>query len=142
MENRVLVALDINDPQDAAHVAAQGAKLAVVEESELHLLNVVPDSGMALVGSYMSAGQSREIMEQARKGLAGFASERFPDLPAAQLHVLKGTIYDKILRKARDLNARCIVVGASRPELRDYLVGPNAAKVVRHAPQSVFVVRA
>ncbi|MEO0863555.1 MAG: universal stress protein, partial [Pseudomonadota bacterium] len=34
-----------------------------------------------------------------------------------------------------------IFVGAHRPELKDYLIGPNAARVARHAQQSVFVVR-
>jgi nucleotide-binding universal stress UspA family protein len=33
------------------------------------------------------------------------------------------------------------VVGAHRQDLKDYLLGPNAARVVRHADCSVYVVR-
>jgi nucleotide-binding universal stress UspA family protein len=32
-------------------------------------------------------------------------------------------------------------MGSHRPELSDYLLGPNAGKVVRHAKCSVMVVR-
>ena len=34
-----------------------------------------------------------------------------------------------------------IVMASHRPELKDYLIGPNAARVVRHADCSVQVVR-
>ena len=34
-----------------------------------------------------------------------------------------------------------IVMGSHHPELKDYLLGPNAAKVMRHADCSVMVVR-
>ena len=57
------------------------------------------------------------------------------------LHVTQGTIYHEIIKAAQDVAADAIVVGAHRPALRDYLVGPNAARVVRHAPQSVIVIR-
>ena len=38
--------------------------------------------------------------------------------------------------------ATLIVIGAHRPDLKDYLLGPHAARVVRHAECSVLVVRA
>ena len=57
------------------------------------------------------------------------------------LKVTQGTIYHEIIKAAQELSAEVIVVGAHRPALKDYLVGPNAARVVRHAPQTVLVVR-
>ena len=42
------------------------------------------------------------------------------------------------LRKAE---ADLIVVGSHRPAMRDYLLGTNAARVVRHAHCSVLVAR-
>jgi nucleotide-binding universal stress UspA family protein len=38
------------------------------------------------------------------------------------------------------LNATLIVMGAHRPAFQDYLIGPNAARVVRHAKCSVLVL--
>ena len=58
-----------------------------------------------------------------------------------RLHVDQGTIYDRVLQEAKSVGADAIVVGANKSQLQDYLIGPNAARVARHAPQSVFVVR-
>ena len=47
----------------------------------------------------------------------------------------------KILNLAKNTCASLIVVGAHKADLSDYLLGPNAARVVRHAKSSVYVVR-
>ena len=69
---------------------------------------------------------------------AGYAAQ-------AEFHYLHhgpgGRVYDQIIEAANRLNADAIVMGSHAPELSDYLLGPNAARVVRHARQSVFVVR-
>ena len=40
-----------------------------------------------------------------------------------------------------DASADLIIVASARPSLKDYLLGPNAARVVRHFNNSVLVVR-
>ncbi len=50
-------------------------------------------------------------------------------------------IYEEVLRAAERLGADLIVMAAHRPELSDYLIGPNSARVVRHARQSVLILR-
>ncbi len=40
-----------------------------------------------------------------------------------------------------EVGAERIVMASHRPELRDTLIGPNAARVMRHANASVLVVR-
>ena len=52
-----------------------------------------------------------------------------------------GTIYHEICRIAENAGSDLIVMASHRPEVKDYLLGPNAARVVRHAKQSVFIVR-
>ncbi len=55
--------------------------------------------------------------------------------------VENGTVYREIVEAAKDLNIDDIVMGAHRPSLSDYLLGPNSARVARHAGCSVTVVR-
>ena len=55
--------------------------------------------------------------------------------------VATGNVYEEVLRVAETDSAYLIVIGSHRPALRDYLLGPNAARVVRHASCSVYVVR-
>ena len=60
---------------------------------------------------------------------------------AAKVAVRFGSIYREILAQAKEDKSDLIVIGCHRPDLADYLLGPNAARVVRHASCSVFVVR-
>ncbi|NIO41631.1 MAG: universal stress protein, partial [Burkholderiales bacterium] len=52
-----------------------------------------------------------------------------------------GRVHEQIIKQAKKLNVDLIVVGAHTKDLKDYLVGSNASRVVRHASQSVLVVR-
>ena len=62
-------------------------------------------------------------------------------IPVPLNTLLAAQVYEAILNIARKTGADLIVVAAHRPELKDYLLGPNAARVVRHANCSVLVVR-
>jgi nucleotide-binding universal stress UspA family protein len=55
--------------------------------------------------------------------------------------VRQGSIYSEILSVAREQQVDLIVMASHRPEMKDYLIGTNAARVVRHAACSVLVVR-
>ena len=51
------------------------------------------------------------------------------------------SIYAEILGAAEEAEADLVVVGSHRPAMKDYLLGTNAARVVRHACCSVLVAR-
>jgi nucleotide-binding universal stress UspA family protein len=56
--------------------------------------------------------------------------------------VTHGTsIYAEILAVAEEAEADLVVVGSDRPAMKGYLLGTNAARVVRHARCSVLVAR-
>jgi len=50
-------------------------------------------------------------------------------------------IYAEILGVAEEAEADLVVVGSHLPAVKDYLLGTNAARVVRHARCSVFDAR-
>jgi len=80
-------------------------------------------------------------MDNANEVLHKFVADRVPDGIKVQHIVADGTIYKTIIDTAEDIGADLIVMGSHRPELQDYLLGPNAARVVRHSSKSVLVVR-
>jgi len=51
------------------------------------------------------------------------------------------SIYAEILAVAEEANADLIVIGSHRPAMKDYLLGTNASRVMRHARCSVLVAR-
>lgn len=141
MFRSILLAVDINDAASARRVAEAGVRLARDHGAALHIINVIPDFGMSIVGAYFSADQTKKMVEDERKRMEKWAAAEMPEDVPYDLTVLKGHIYDNILKTADRIGADVIVLGSHKPELEDYLLGPNAARVVRHAKQSVFVVR-
>lgn len=141
MFGKVLLAIDLNETAGSARAAKAALALTAQGGGEMHVVNVLPDSGMAMVGAALGPAREMEILEEAKTALRAFAAEHLPGLPENAMHIVQGTIYDRIIATANDIDADTIVVGSHRPEFKDYLVGPNAARVVRHANQSVLVVR-
>ncbi|MBY5931714.1 universal stress protein [Tateyamaria omphalii] len=141
MFKTLLLAVDVNAPDGAARSAEAAFSMARAEGATLHLLNVVPDTGMAIVGASMAADSMKNALAAAQSELDGWAKAKVPEDVTYKVHVAEGTVYDQIIRTAEALDVDAIIVGAHRPELKDYLMGPNAARVARHATQSVFVVR-
>ena len=107
----------------------------------LHVMSVLPDFGMSVVGSYFDKDFEGAAMKDMTGQIKSWVSRNVPEGVRAEAHVAHGSIYDEIMRLADKLGCDAIVLAAHRPELRDYLLGPNAARVVRHAKQSVLVVR-
>ena len=70
------------------------------------------------------------------------ASSTSPPNDVTIQHIVgHGSIYQEILSCAKKIGADLIVMASHRPELEDYLIGPNASRVTRHANCSVMVVR-
>ncbi len=141
MFKTILLSVDVNDLAGSERAAEATLRLAKSEGAELHVMNVVPDFGMSIVGSFFSAEHNAKILQDAKAALEAWARPRFSDVENLRLHVDQGTVYDCVLREAADIKADAIVVGAHKSQLKDYLIGPNAARISRHATQSVFVIR-
>ena len=141
MFNNVLLAVDINAQEGASRSAEAASSLARNEGAKLHLLNVIPNTGMAIVSASLGPEHLSKVVSKAHSELEAWAARNIPEEVPTEIHISEGTIYDQIIRVAHELNIDAIVVGSHRPELKDYLIGPNAARVARHAPQSVFVIR-
>ncbi|SMP17850.1 universal stress protein [Shimia sagamensis] len=141
MFKTLLLTVDVNDLKGSERPAEVAKTMAERDDAELHIMNVVPDYGMSIVGSFFSADHNKAILQEAKVALETWAGERFAGLPKVRLHVDQGTIYDLVLKEAESVSADAIIVGAHKSQLKDYLIGPNAARISRHAKQSVFVVR-
>ncbi|MCP5072773.1 MAG: universal stress protein [Rhodobacteraceae bacterium] len=141
MFKSILLPVDLGNSQTSERAAQAAVGLAQSDGAALIVLNVVPDFGMALVGSYFDETHQAKMHEQADAQLAEWISQLDSGDLEVQGLVVSGSIYDQIINQANELGCDAIVLGAHRPELKDYLLGPNASRVVRHAAQSVFVIR-
>lgn len=141
MFREILVPLDLSDEHSWRRALPVAIRMCEAFGAGLHLLTVVPEFGLPMVGQYFPEGYEARLRRQVARQLKAFAAAHVPDGTRCQRIVAEGKIYQEILRAAEKVAADLIVMGSHRPELRDFLLGPNAAKVVRHAPVSVMVVR-
>ncbi len=139
----ILVPIDIEEPKLTEGALNQAAYLAKMSQAKIRLMNVRPSIPTYYMGEHPQ--QLIKIQDDAtnkvQKELEALASAL--DLSAAQVSVVVtwGSIYDEILKEAEVCGADLIVVGSRRPTMSTYLIGSNAARVVRHAKTSVLVVR-
>ena len=141
MYSTILLAIDLNDPSSWERALPAAVEQAEAGGGKLHIVTVVPDYGMAIVGSFFPADYEKAALAEADKMLDGFVSENVPSEIEVAHSVGHGTIYKEVLATAERIGADLIVMASHRPEQSDYLLGPNAARVVRHAECSVLVVR-
>lgn len=143
MYDRLLVPVDLGDTSSLDNALPVAAALATGPNAEVHVLTVVPTSGMAVVGSYLPEDYAEKASDGAKEMLAKALEEKRTLCEPVTLkgHVTRGSVYQEIIHTADALNCDAIVMTAHSPDLKDYLLGPNAARVVRHAKQSVMVIR-
>lgn len=140
MSKKILLPIDLNSPASWVKPLSE-AQIMLSRGGELHVVSVLPDFGLSMVGTFFKAGFEQTALHQFGETLRTWVKQNVPGAIEVHPHILHGKIYDEILRAADKLEIDIIIMAAHRPEARDYLLGPNVARVVRHAKQSVYVVR-
>jgi nucleotide-binding universal stress UspA family protein len=141
MYKNLLVSIDLNDPNSWRKALPTAVDLTQGFGGELHVLAVIPDLGTSMVGSFFPPDYAEKAIEEARRKLHQLLADELPEGVRAQSIVAQGTIYHEIIQAAYRVEADLVVMASHRPGLADYLLGPNAARVVRHFTGSVLVVR-
>lgn len=141
MYKDILLPVDLNHPSSWEKALPVAIAHGQVFGARLHLCTVVPDFGLAMVDQFFPKNFERQVLDETHTALCRFAEEHLPADCHAGTIVAHGTVYEEILAAADRVNADLIVMASHRPELKDYLLGPNAARVVRHFARSVLVVR-
>ena len=143
MSKSVLCAVDISNGKIDAPVLKQAAKLADMDGAQLDVVTVLPDFGESWVSGFFKPGFHEKATQEAHDQLVALCEDVLgAERNASIRHVVAtGTAYQEILKPAESAGSDLIVIGAHKPDFKDYLLGPNAARVVRHSDVSVYVVR-
>ena len=139
MYRNILLAVDLDQPSSWEKALPTAVGLSRCFDAALALVTVVPDWNVILEVQ-RSPIAFREFLDIARARLATLA-DSISDLSGVEHYVETGSIYGGILAVADRTGTDLIVLSSHRPEMKDYLLGANASRVVRHARCSVFVVR-
>lgn len=141
MSGVTLVAVDLSHPEHHQDYLTRAKKLADLDGAMLAVVTVIPDFGMSIVGSFFDRDAEQQAINKANEMLHDVVTEVFGANPPVKHVVRHGPVYEEILATAEELGASLIVLGAHKPNYQDFLIGPNAARVVRHSRCSVYIIR-
>lgn len=140
MFRSILVPIDLAHKSSWEFAIPQARELAAASGGNVTLMTVVRDTRSMFEGSYFPL-QLEGMLTTARDKLVSIAAEHGLERAGGEHGVRFGSIAGEILSLAREVDCDLIVMESHRPEMRDYLIGPNAAHVARHATCSVLVLR-
>jgi nucleotide-binding universal stress UspA family protein len=141
MYKEILLPIDLGNPDTQEKAVSTAIEYAKAFGARLHVVTIVPDLGVGVVGTFFPENYVEKVKAAAEAELRDYVKRRVPNEVVAEHAVALGTIYEEIIEYAKATDADLIVMASHRPELKDYLIGPNASRVVRHADCSVLVVR-
>ena len=140
MFKNILVAVDLEHDTDIDALLRVASDTANTYGAQVHLLNVI-GAAPAVVSQFLPENYESMASEKIEQDLTVLAAKIDLAQGAAATTVRFGNVYQEILAYADKINADLIIVASHKPNVGDYLLGTTAARVVRHAACSVFVVR-
>jgi len=145
-----LASIDLAEEESWQSIIKKTVDMATgLKGSQIYLMTVIPGITPLVDARYAIRGEMhgseeyplQQWKDDAEKKLKEIADKHIPKDLYAGVVVENGTVYREVVEAAKDLNIDQIVMGAHRPSLADFLLGPNSARVARHAGCSVTVVR-
>ena len=140
MFKKFLVAVDLEDGTHNDGLLRVASDMANAQGAQVHLLNVI-GAAQAVVSQFLPENYEKMASKKTVKDLAALAAKVDLTEGAVTSSVRFGNVYQEILAHANKMDADLIIVASNKPNVGDYLLGTTAARVVRHAACSVFVVR-
>ena len=140
MFNLILAAVDLDDNDKAQKILRIAANIANADSAGLHLLSVI-GAAQAVISQHLPEGYEKMAMKRTEQDLATLATSVDLTQGTVTSSARFGDIYREILVQAEKSAVDLIIIGSNKPQAIDFLLGTNAARVVRHSSCSVFVVR-
>jgi nucleotide-binding universal stress UspA family protein len=141
MYKYILVAIDLNEEDGWHQPLAAGAEHARKFGADLTVMTVVREVEALMRARVAPVGYQLFAADLENKLAARVRQANAYDLHPKLVVTHGESIYDEILVHAKEAEVDLIVVGSHRPAMKDYLLGTNAGRIVRHATCSVLVAR-
>jgi nucleotide-binding universal stress UspA family protein len=140
MYKKILVPIDLADPEFAKPALETAATLAKASGGQVRIINVIALTPVMLA-EYVPPDFDVQQKGSAEEALDIVARES--GLPADKISatVRQGGVYHEVLEEAQTFGADLIVMSSHRPAMKTYFLGSNAGHMVRYAKCSVLVVR-
>ncbi|MCS2609795.1 universal stress protein [Halomonas dongshanensis] len=142
MYQKILLSVDLNQEASWQKALPTAVTLCQTFGASLHVVTVVPEFSMPMVGAYFPKDFAQKAHEAVKQAQREFISEHVPDDVKAQSVIVDGSPWEAIIKASKKLDIDLIVMAShTKRKFVDYVLGPNAEHVVYHAKVSVMIVR-
>ena len=136
MYKNILVGIEPSADERSHHALTIATHLAEDAMSRITALTV-----LEAIPAYFAD----HLVAEAETRVAGLALGHLREVAGRyseiNTEIRHGKPAEQILKYAEAENVDCIVIASHKPGLSDYFLGSTAARVVRHAPCTVHVIR-
>ena len=141
MYKKILLPIDF-DALEMGERSITAAKALTKEnqQTKLRLINVQAIMPASVLG-YLPPNFDEALQNDCEKKLSEISKGTTFPAEALSTSERYGAIYREVLAEAEDWGADLIIVGSHKPGVWTYLLGSNAAAIVRYAKCSVLVIR-
>ena len=141
MFRKILLPIDVAEPEIAKEAIEAATALAKAFDSQLRLIHVTSPVVVASPMAVIPQAVYAELGVYEKSELQRLAAPL--DLPKSAISAVVriGAVYPELLSEAEEWGADLIIVGAHKRSMATYLLGSSAAAIVRHAACTVMVVR-
>ena len=140
MYRKILLPIDLAEPELTERAIREGGMLARACGSELRLVNVQSLIPIAFL-DYVPEDFEPLIRRGLEQEIAAVAARIDYPQELVSTVILFGPVYHKVLAEADEWRADLILICSHRPSMARFLIGSNAQAIVAHAKCSVLVVR-
>jgi len=142
MYSKIMLPVDLNEESSWKKALPTAVTLCRTFGASLHVVTVLPDYRMPLVGSYFPKDFARKAHEAITEAQHTFIREHVPEDIQTQTVIVDGSPWEAIIKAAKKLEVDLIVMAShNKRKFADYVLGPNAEHVVHHSKVSVMIVR-
>ncbi|AVI62480.1 universal stress protein [Halomonas sp. GFAJ-1] len=142
MYQKILLPVDLNEPASWQKALPTAITLCQTFGASLHLVTVLPEFKMPMVGAYFPKNFSQKAHEAIKEAQHTFIKENVPEDVKVQSVIVDGSPWEAIIKVGKKIDADLIVMAShNKRKFVDYVLGPNAEHVVHHSKISVMIVR-
>lgn len=142
MYSKIMLPVDLNEESSWKKALPTAITLCRTFGASLHVVTVLPDYRMPLVGSYFPKDFARKAHEAITEAQHQFIEDHVPEDIQTQTVIVDGSPWEAIIKAARKLEVDLIIMAShNKRKFADYVLGPNAEHVVHHSKMSVMIVR-
>lgn len=142
MYSKIMLPVDLNEESSWKKALPTAITLCRTFGASLHVVTVLPDYRMPLVGSYFPKDFAKKAHEAITEAQHQFIEDHVPEDIQTQTVIVDGSPWEAIIKAARKLEVDLIIMAShNKRKFADYVLGPNAEHVVHHSKMSVMIVR-